>query len=260
MKKNYSINITIERRTFWTILVPIAVLLTLTGIMTGILIVDRLIMPRMIHVNRGVVTVPAITDLGFEDARQKLYDIGLRMQITSKDYSDAIPRDHVITQEPAPGEKLNTAERRGVQVVISKGPEIITMPSIENMQEFQARRELIRLGLTVGKIARKFSDEVPKDGIISSSPKAGTSISREMPVDLVISKGPEPTTTEVPTLVGEMLSTAKKSIEEAGLKVGKIETRPSSSAAPGSIISQSESPGSSVPFGTAINLVVSTQK
>jgi len=259
MRKNYSIDISIPSRIFWMVIVPIAALISLSGVVAGILIIDRLVMPRLVHVNRGTVAVPAIAGLAWEDAREKLYETGLRIQVQGREYNNRIARDHIISQEPAAGESMNTAERRGVYVIVSKGPETGVVPDVVAVSEHLARRELLKQGFAIGKIIRRFSDTAPKDAVISLSPAPGTTMSREMPVDLTVSKGIEPTTTEVPTLVGEPLSSAKKLLDDTGLKTGTIESRQSPGAQPGTVVSQSAAPGSSVSFGSEINLVVSTE-
>jgi beta-lactam-binding protein with PASTA domain len=60
-------------------------------------------------------------------------------------------------------------------------------------------------------------------------------------------------------MVGEALSVAKQRLEEAGLKTGTIETRYSSTAQPGIVISQSAPPGRQAALGSAVNLVVSAK-
>ena len=259
MRKNYSIDISIPPRTFWMVIVPLAALVSLSGVVAGILFIDRLVMPRLVHANRGTVLVPSIAGQAWEDAREKLYGAGLRIQVQGREYNNHVARDHIIGQQPAAGETMNTAERRGVYVIVSKGPEIGVVPDVVGIAEYQARRELLKQGFAIGKVNRRFSDTAPKDAVISLSPGPGTAISREMPVDMTISKGVEPTTAEVPTLVGEPLSSAKKMLDDIGLKTGTIESRPSPGAQPGTVVSQSMAPGSSVPFGSEINLVVSTE-
>ena len=66
----------------------------------------------------------------------------------------------------------------------------------------------------------------------------------------------KPTHADTPNLIGESLLDAKK-IEDAGLKLGKLDYKSNATLSPGTVISQSVPPGSSVPLQSAVNIVVS---
>jgi beta-lactam-binding protein with PASTA domain len=61
----------------------------------------------------------------------------------------------------------------------------------------------------------------------------------------------------VPNLIGESLLDAKKKIEESGLVLGKIDYKNNTTLSPGTVVSQSVPPGSSVALKSAINVIVS---
>ena len=202
-----------------------------------------------------MVTVPSIVNMPWEEARQQLFNIGLRLQISVRQYDEKVVRDRVISQQPLPQE--NVKKGRLVIVVVSKGSEIGVVPTVTNLTEHKATSELKKMGFIVGKSQRDYFDDYPKDVVASISPKEGTTISREMPVDIVVSDGPKPTHADVPNLIGEGLLIAKNKIEKSGLKLGKIEYKANATVAPGTVISQSAPPESSVPLESAINIVVS---
>ncbi|MBD3347457.1 MAG: PASTA domain-containing protein [Chitinivibrionales bacterium] len=258
MKKNYTISIPVVK--FWTIVVPSAILLMIAGGLVMMLIVDRAIMPKIVRVDKGLVVMPDLHNLPWKEARQELYDVGLRGQVVGRQYDTEIKDNYVISQSPKAGENVNTAERRGVDITLSKGPEILEIPEIAKIMERKAKRRLREAGFTIGTVTRYYSNRIPQDHVISISPDPGTKISRELPVDISISKGPMPTHAEVPNIIGDLLSSAKEKIREAGLKVGEVEAKQSATSRPGTIISQSAAPGSTVPFEKTINLVVSTKK
>jgi len=90
-----------------------------------------------------------------------------------------------------------------------------------------------------------------------TNPPRGTIISREVCVEITVSKGPKPTHAEVPNVIGETLSDAKRLVEESGLNVGKVEYRMNTPTRPGTVISQSVSPGTNAPLESAVDLVIS---
>jgi serine/threonine-protein kinase len=253
MKKSYSINIPAEL--LWKVILPSALILCLAGGAVGIFVVDKMVMPGIVHTDRQVVIVPAIVNLPWEKARQRLFDTGLRLQIRARQYDEKIPHECIISQQPAADEQVKKG--RMVIVVVSKGSETGVVPDVRKLTERKAVIELRKLGFTVGKRKRDFSDSLEKDMVSQMSPAQGSSISKEMPVDLVISDGAKPTHADMPNLIGEGLLDAKKKIEDAGLKLGKLEYKTNATLSPGTVVSQSVPPGSSVPLESAVNIVVS---
>jgi eukaryotic-like serine/threonine-protein kinase len=256
MKKNYTISCSAS--TFWKVIVPSLVIGAAVGGLVGVLLIDKVIMPHIVHVDRGIVTVPSLAGLNWEAARQELFNRGLRLQIGSRQYDEKIPKDHVISQQPLALE--NVKKGRMVVAVVSKGSEIGVIPDVIGMAERKAILELKKAGFIIGKNKRDYDEDHAKDAVASISPKPGLTISKEMPLDVVISDGPRPTHANVPNLIGESLLAAKGTIEKSGLKLGKVDYKPNSTVSPGTVISQSMPPESSVPLGSTLTIVVSVSK
>ena len=120
MKKNYTISV--PAPVFWKVIVPALILGIIAGGFIGLGIVDKMIMPRIVNMDRGMVIVPSIVNMPWEEARQYLFNVGLRLQISLRQYDEKIARDRVISQQPLPQE--NVKKGRLVVVVVSKGSEI----------------------------------------------------------------------------------------------------------------------------------------
>lgn len=256
MKQSYTINIPVKL--FWKVLVPGLFILAIVGTIGGVLVVDKVIMPNVVGVNRDVVEVPDVRKLDYEECREKLFQVGLLTEIRTKEYDDTVPENAVVTQSPEAGSRVKKG--RKIAVVISKGEEIGIIPDVRNISERQARIILKKNGFTLGRIRKIYSKERAVDVVINAFPKSGTTTSREIEVDLYVSKGPKPTHAEVPNLVGESLKNAKVKIAESELVLGKISYKNNPSLLPGTIISQSAAPGSRVPLESRLNLVVSVIK
>jgi serine/threonine-protein kinase len=254
MKKNYTISIPV--RTFWTVILPAGLLIIIAGGITGMVLLDRFVMPRVTGVqNRGVIKVPDIVSMSCENARQSLYDIGLRLEVQSREFNDTLAENVVISQKPAPNEKVKRG--RHILVMVSRGAEIGRIPDVRNLTERAAKKMLREAGFSNIKVYRSYNEKFEKDLIALTSPAHGVRTSREIPVEITISKGPKPTHVVVPNLVGEVLSDAKQVVEENGLKVGDIQYKVNPAVRPGSVVSQSLSPGANVPLESSIDLVVS---
>ncbi len=257
MKKNYTISI--PRSQFWTIIVPLALLFIAVGGIGGIVVVDRFIMPRIVGIStRGIMEVPMLVNKQWEDARQELYDIGLRLQISGREYSDSLAKGIVMSQQPEAGETVKRG--RHVCVVVSEGSEVAVLPDVRRLTERIARNRLRDEGFNSVVVHTLFDEKVPKDQVIGTEPPHGIRTSRELTISLRVSKGPQPTHATVPNVIGEMLSDAKLAIEENGLAVGRIEYRTSRGSRSGTVVSQSTSPGTSVPLESSIDLVVAADR
>ena len=253
MKKNYTISIPV--RVFWRVVVPLAVFTIAVGMLAGVLVVDRLIMPNIVGVNKGMVAVPSVTEMNLEQAREALYAVGLRCDVETREYDDIVPEGRVLRQNPAAGVKVKKG--RHVDAVLSKGPEVAPIPKVGGLSETHAKRELRRHGFTIGGTRRAYSDEVAKDLTVKVVPAEGTTVSKEMPIRVVISDGPKPTHTVVPNVIGESLGSARSKIEESGMVVGRISHENNASLPPGTVLSQSVSPGTNVPLESSLDIVVS---
>jgi len=253
MKKDYTINV--NPQYFWKFFVPGVIIALVLGVIGGILIIDMVVMPNVVGVNRDIVTVPKVIGMELEQGREALFKAGLLSEIRSKEYDDKHAENAIISQMPEAGSKVK--KNRKVAITISKGKPVAVIPDVRNLTERQARIELKKSGLTIGKVKKTYSDEKPLDVVIDAFPESGTTVSRDLEIDLILSKGAKPTHADAPNLVGESIAEAKKKIDESNLVVGKITYENNSSLLPGTIVSQSVSPGTSVPFESSIDLVVS---
>jgi serine/threonine-protein kinase len=77
--------------------------------------------------------------------------------------SDETPKGLVISQTPAPGEKASKGST--VQIVISSGPDSVTVPNVEGQDEASARDELEDAGFEV-QVEEQSTDDPLQDGIV----------------------------------------------------------------------------------------------
>lgn len=255
MSRNYTISFSISAKTFWRTVVPLTLVLILAGAVSGVLVVDRLIMPNVVGVNKGIVSVPDVAGMQWEGARQKLYDVGLVGRIKHEEFSDSIPADVVVRQYVDAGSSVKRG--RHIDVAVSRGPEVAEVPAVRGLAEHVAKLELRKKGFKINRIQKKYHERVPTGHVVAADPPEGTTISREMGLTLYVSDGPKPTHAEMVNVVGESLGNARVAIGEAGLKVGRVDYRNNPDLAPGTVLSQSVPPGTAVPLESSVDLVVS---
>lgn len=200
-----------------------------------------------------IVQVPDVVGMHQTDAEAAITAAGLTIGILSTAHDNTVPIDHVISQDPASGSSV--AEGSAVDLVVSLGPVMVTVPAVVGQLQADAEAAIIAAGLTVGTISTANSDTVPIDHVISQSPAGGSSAAEGSPVDLVVSLGPVMVT--VPDVVGMLQSDAEATITAASLTVGTIGTALSSTVPLDHVISHDPAAGASVAEGTLVNMLVS---
>ena len=132
------------------------------------------------------VQMPELQGKSLVEANRLLTDIGLYIKIEGEDYDAAIPQGNIIKQDIPAGN--NVKERRGIKVVISKGPRVSSVPMIVNDTITNAETTLLQKGLKIGKVITVHSDIVEKDKIISQKPEPNEQVSDV--VTVLVSQGP----------------------------------------------------------------------
>ena len=130
---------------------------------------------------------PNVVGMSFETARQVCKKNNLYLEEIKRINNDDFPQGQIISQEPNPG--IMTKRFRTVKVVVSDGPEMVSIPYLANLSVTQAKLTLENAGLKLGEKNYRYSDEVQKDLVVKSSPLAEERIPRGSSVDVIISLG-----------------------------------------------------------------------
>ncbi|WP_037377043.1 Stk1 family PASTA domain-containing Ser/Thr kinase [Selenomonas sp. AB3002] len=199
------------------------------------------------------VTVPDVKGKPMALARQILEDQKLRVNVAEV-YDAAVPAGTVVSQTPEAGTKVK--EERVVTINVSRGGEELEMPDLMGLDRSDAEIKLKKMGLKLGSVYEKFSDE-EEGTVIGQEPRSGTKISKGQTVDITISKGKKVKKVTVPNVKGGTLSAAEGTLKGKGLSV-HVEKQ-ASSQAPGTVISQSPSADSEVEAGSTVTLVVAEE-
>ena len=118
------------------------------------------------------VVVPNVEGMDFKQADAELSKAGLVMSVVGKEYNNEFEKDLVISQDPGKDRKVKAG--RKVEVVISKGSELIAVPNITGIDIKDAVVKLGNVGLNMGKIDPEYDEEKPEGMIISQDPARGT--------------------------------------------------------------------------------------
>jgi beta-lactam-binding protein with PASTA domain len=199
----------------------------------------------------ALVPVPGVTGLTQTDAETAIVNAGLIVGTVTAANSDTVPAGNVISQSP--GAATNVAPGSAVDLLVSTGPALITVPGVVGLAQSVAETAITNAGLTVGSVTTTASNTIPAGDVISQSPASGVEVAAGSSVDLVVSTGPDLIT--VPDVEGRSYSTATDIINAAGLSVGTVSTTFTRRSC-GVVVNQSPNGGTSVQAGTQVDLVV----
>ena len=199
-----------------------------------------------------LVTVPSVVGVQYEVAKATLEDVGLEVEVR-REPSDSMAVGQVLSQDPPRDDQVERGST--VELVVSSGPEVVTVPNVFLLTQAEATKALTDEGLTVKVTPREVADAEP-GYVVEQNPAADTEVSPGDEVEIFVSVAAG--TVLVPDVVGRPLAQAQAQIQEAGLRFGTPTEAPSATVPTGSVISTDPAPGSSVERNRVIQIVVST--
>jgi serine/threonine-protein kinase len=187
--------------------------------------------------------VPAVAGMSREQALSEIERAGLTAEVTEG--FDPAAKGAVARTDPPAGEQVRKGEP--VQVLVSKGPEMLPVPDVRGQSLEQARAALEEAGFTSAP-TEAFSEDVEKGAVAGQTPAEGAA-ARGSAVQLTVSKGPERIT--VPDVNGRQKADAEAALKALGLKVD-VQAIPG----PGKVRSTSPGAGKAVRKGSTVTLFV----
>src|SRR5690554_1661709 len=196
--------------------------------------------------------VPDLTGLNLSEAQEQAAGSGLEVKTVRHDYNDEVPLGCIISQEPKAGRSLR--EGREIEVVLSRGKEMVVVPDLLEKTRIEAEIILEDAGLKLGDIYNEPSSEVPRGLVVRQKPASNVQIQKGATVDLYLSRGQD--YVEVPNFIGRPLVEVQAELASLGL-VFNLTSEKYSAYPRGQILDHQPPPGSVVPLGTPMNFVIS---
>ncbi|PIP78671.1 MAG: hypothetical protein COW85_03335 [Ignavibacteria bacterium CG22_combo_CG10-13_8_21_14_all_37_15] len=222
------------------------------GVFIVMLLFNYLFMPWFVY--SAEVQVPGVVNMQQSEAMKILEEAGLNPIIGDTTFVETgFARDAIILQKPSAGETVKKGRR--IFLVLSGGEPTVVVPTILGKSITNARFALERVGLKIGEIMEVSSDN-PKDIIIAQQFIAGVKIKKGTFLNVSVSAGRTEGDILIPNLLGKSLNEAEKILNEAFLKIGKINYQPSFDLLPNTVKDQYPSPGGKLNQGDAVDLFV----
>lgn len=206
-----------------------------------------------ISLSASQTLMPSLISLSEEDARAKMTEKTLVMNVISKEFSDTIPQGCIMEQEYAENTVLH--KDTIVNVKISKGNGLVSLApyNLVGRLSEEAENLLTSEGFLVNQ-TEEASENIPAGTVIRYEPEEAA---KGAAITLYVSAGPSAATGIVPRLVGEYEDVAVLLMEEAGFVPGEVTLAFSDEYEAGVVISQDVLEGTELGAGSAINYVVS---
>lgn len=209
-----------------------------------------------IGVTATPVTVPNVTGMMLSNAESILAAAGLNYVAnpTTSPPANALPNT-VLAQTPAALSKAKTGDK--VTLTILASTATFSLPSVAGQTQVQATTQLVQEQLKVSSTTSTACSNTVASGIVVSTlPAAASQVQAGAAIQLVISSGV--CQVVVPNVVNLTQAAATSSLTSQGLTATVVPADPASCLLTqvGTVISQNDSPGSEVPYNTAVQITV----
>jgi serine/threonine-protein kinase len=185
-----------NRRTGWFILILFLLLAVLAGLIFAFAKATNLIGQE------DTIQVPSVVNENGVIAVAELRKAGFVVDYSTRQNSETVPQDYVISQDPAPGTELSKDDR--VTLVISNGKAAapkIAFQDYTGQRGNTAEADLRSKGFTNVTQSPEFSDQFD-NGIVTRTIPAGgpgATLDPNTAITLFVSKGKDPATTTTTT-------------------------------------------------------------
>jgi beta-lactam-binding protein with PASTA domain/predicted Ser/Thr protein kinase len=197
----------------------------------------------------GEVMVPSVEGLTRAQAVKELRGEDLRPTVTER-ASERVDAGIALGTSPREGTRVQRRSR--IRLIVSSGPEEITVPNVVGLSLDSATSRLTDLGFTY-RVTREESDR-PEDEVIAQSPGEGTSLESGGTVELTVSEPVEQVS--VPFVTGLPEDDALRVLQGDGLE-GTVRRRDvDDSTQDGVVLEQRPGAGTEVDSGSSVTLVV----
>jgi len=224
-------------------------LLLAVAVVSGIIV-----MKVSIYSGGETVAAPDLRGKQVVPAMEAVQAKGLYLEVTRMEHSHSVPKDRIISQDPAPGEPIKTG--REVAVVISRGSPDALTPDVIGSSLLRAGAVLDNNDLKIKKTIYIHSARA-KDTIIAQNPPANSQVRKGDSMTLLISSGPYPEHIMTPDFVDQRLADVMKKIREMDLRIRRVSYETSPDKERGVVIRQEPAFGARVEKGSFVSLTVS---
>lgn len=170
------------------------------------------------------ISVPDFTNLTYKEAKHLASHSSVKVIVSDSLYVRRLKPGVVCSQTPEPGSKV----KKGRKVRLTTNtvvPKQVSMPSLVGFSMRQARAEIVRNGLVLGKLI--YVSDIATNNVLRQQYKGrdimpGEKITSGSTVNLVVGLSNTESKTYVPNLVGRTYQKAIDAVQDNSLNIGKL--------------------------------------
>jgi len=144
-----------------------------------------------------IIAVPDVQRRSLIEARLIIEQARLTVGELRETFDEEVKGGFVISQDPQPGARVQRG--RALNLVISKGPSVVEMPSLVGRPLQDARRVLQELGITLREVRTMPTSDLDPGLVVVQSPDPGTRIRPQDQVIVTVTVRPGEERTPPPT-------------------------------------------------------------
>ena len=205
-----------------------------------------------VAISKGIetITMPDLKNLRVDEARNILEQSGISIGKIDSEYSIEIEKDHIVKQSIKAGDIVSKGT--SIDFTVSKGPEMVTVPSVIGMHYDEAKNMIIAVNLIPIREDR-FNPDAEVGIVISQEPGPSLSTQKDSEVTLVVSVDTE--TSIVPDTVGMKANDARVTVEGSGFTATLIKIV-SMKEQKDTVLKQEPNSGTSLTRGSIIRIYI----
>lgn len=230
------------------------------GITAAFVLASAIFVGVMIYLNNPFATVadvpvPNLVGQSYEEVRfDPEYTEHFVIEVSETSYNAEYGEGVIYEQTPA--YPMNVKEGSTIQVKVSSGAEVITLPSFAGQEATAVFQQLESMGLNYAE-SSIYSNTVQAGYVVRTDPGRNTQVNEGDTITVYVSRGTDKQMVEIPSVVGEDEDDAETILTNANLTV-RVEREESRDVPRGEVIRQSPEEHSQLPEGSQVTIVVSS--
>ena len=170
------------------------------------------------------ITVPDLTNMSIEEAREAVAPGRMRLEIIDSVYVRRMGKGLIYRQNPKAGSKVKEG-RRILLTINAVNPKKVMMPNLIGYSMRQAKAEILSKGLQIGRLT--YVTDIATNNVLQQFHDGveiapGTMIESESMIDLVLGLNNDDCITFAPSVTGLKYRTAVEAIHDNSLNISGI--------------------------------------
>jgi eukaryotic-like serine/threonine-protein kinase len=193
-------------------------------------------------------SVPAVSGMPLKSAEQAIVKAHLLVGHITYKKSSSVPKNHVISSNPADGQSVPSHTK--VALTVSGGTGTVRVPRLVGDTQSAAVAALQAKGLTANP--EYVANSAPHLQVFRQNPPPGTKVAPGTQITIFISEGGSP----VPSVIGQTQAAATEALTSAGFHVNPVTGTAPTGFSPGEVYRQSPAGNKVEPAGTVVTIYI----